>query len=99
MEPPVISQTNVLFVGPLDTACLNTKAYCQKCIPLFIDENLTALKDVYAIVDLSVGCGIRGIEDLFVRDRLPPHTEVQVWSAFNPAIVPVTCAIIHFKIR
>ena len=99
METKAKSHNNVLFIGPVDTVCINTKAYCQKCIPLFVEENLTACKDVFIVVDFAVGCGIHGLEDLFALESVPPRADVQVWSAFNPSIVPVTCVLIHFRIR
>ena len=99
MFTDVKPRISALFIGPLDTVCIDTSAYCQKCVPLFVEENLTALNEVFVVVDLSLGCSIHTVDDFFRQEKLPVGAEAQVWSAFNPAIVPVTCVVMHFKMK
>ncbi len=96
MSPSVRPQCSILFIGPADLNCLNLKAYCHKCIPTFLEENLTAWNEVIVVIDLAMQSGINMVRDLVPPDKITTCTDMAVYSGFNPAIVPVTCLLVHF---
>ncbi len=96
MSPSVRPQCSILFIGPADLNCLNLKAYCHKCIPTFLDENLTAFNEVIVVIDLAMQSGITTVRDLVPAEKITTLTDMSVYSGFNPAIVPVTCLLVHF---
>ncbi len=88
----------ILFIGPMNNnifANTGVQSYYQECIPAFLEEELTAMTEVYCIVDVSKD-KFKSLLD--VVPNVHDHIEVEVWSAFEPAVLPVSCLVLHFSI-
>ena len=91
-----LDRTAILFIGPVDESIVqNPMPYCKKAILEFVQDNQASFARIFCIFDVVWGSGFGGFTDMLSGSWVPGS--VKVWSAFHPAELTVSCAILEFS--
>ena len=89
--------TNIFFLCPVNAELLNLKQYFHKCLEWVIEKQVTALSEVYLVVDVGASLCLQKYTDLVPKNI--PGIDVSVLSAFDPLRKPVTCVILNLGVK
>ena len=89
------AQSKLVFIGPINPQIVDVKEYVQAVILKLVDEHLTALSELYIVLDLPVLC--QKLESV-----VPPNPEgTGMIGKFgvDAKSSPVTCVLLHYTLQ
>ncbi|KAL5018776.1 hypothetical protein ScPMuIL_004498 [Solemya velum] len=89
------SEKHVICMGGLDIMVANFKALCHK----ILKNTIVLGVETIAAIDISTTDGFVTQQDIIPKSFYAsvPGTEVSVFSAFNPEIMPISCVLVHIR--
>ena len=87
----------IVFLGPVDHDIINYPPFVRRCLLAVVEELLTAVKEIYVLVDVGHDMGIVSWDTLM--PNLPAYVSVNVSSAQDPKDNYISCVLIQFSMK